>query len=77
MNLQFHSTNGNAPSVDFKGALLKGQAPDRGLYMPDRFPQISSATIANFRNKRYPEIAFEVLWPYLDGVIDNPGGPIV
>ena len=43
MSIQFHSTNRNSPSVNVKGALLKGQAPDRGLYMPDEFPQLSKA----------------------------------
>lgn len=71
MSIQFHSTNRNSPSVNVKGALLKGQAPDRGLYMPDEFPQLSKETIASFREKSYPEIALEVLWQYFDGVIEK------
>jgi threonine synthase len=71
MSLQFHSTNGNSPAVDVKAALLKGQAPDRGLYMPERYPQLSSKNLASFREKSYAEIALEVLGQYFDGVIDQ------
>jgi len=34
----FYSTNKKAPEIDFKSALFKGQAPDRGLYMPETIP---------------------------------------
>ncbi|MCL5269251.1 MAG: threonine synthase [bacterium] len=69
--LLFHSTNGQAPRVDLKGALLGGQAPDRGLYMPDEFPGLDGAAIAAFRGQSYPEIAWRVLRAYARGVIDD------
>jgi len=34
-NIKFYSTNLKAEVVDFKSALLKGLAPDKGLYMPE------------------------------------------
>lgn len=70
-NLLFHSTNGQSPKVDLKAALLGGQAPDRGLYMPDAVPGLSAETIASFATKTYPEIAFEILSRYTPGVIDD------
>lgn len=69
--IKFYSTNGKAPMVDLKGALLAGQAPDRGLYMPERIPALSAATMASFSGRSYPEIAEEVIWPFADGVIDR------
>ena len=36
----FYSTNGISPKVKFSEALLRGQAPDRGLYMPESVPVI-------------------------------------
>ncbi len=69
--LQFHSTNESSPAVDLKGALLMGQAPDRGLYMPDAFPKLTREQLASFRDKSYPEIAFEILWAYAEGCIDR------
>lgn len=69
--LMFHSTNGSAPKVDLRGALLGGQAPDRGLYMPDAFPPLADEELQSFRQKEYPRIAYEVLWKYAEGVIDS------
>jgi threonine synthase len=69
--LQFYSTNGNAPRVGLRDALLQGQAPDRGLYLPEQFPRLDAADIAAFASKPYPEIAFEVLRRYTVGVVDD------
>jgi threonine synthase len=69
MPLLFHSTNGQSPAVDLRDALLNGQAPDRGLYLPDRFPPLAPAEIAAFAGMPYHEIAFRVLSRYTDGII--------
>jgi len=66
--LAFYSTNGSAPLVDLRQALLQGQAPDRGLYMPQRFPRL---TVAEIAGKPYPEIAFEVLRRYTTAIVDD------
>jgi threonine synthase len=67
----FQSTNGSAPAVDLRTALLKGQAPDRGLYMPEKFPRLSGGEIAAFSGLSYPDIAFEVLRRFTAGVVDD------
>ncbi|MBM3881842.1 MAG: threonine synthase [Verrucomicrobia bacterium] len=67
--IRFTSTNGQAPVVDFRNALLTGQAPDRGLYLPERFPTLATAERAAFAARPYPEIAFQVLRPYMQGVV--------
>ena len=46
--IRFHSTNGQSPAVNLREALLLGQAPDRGLYLPDDFPKLAPAEIAAF-----------------------------
>ncbi len=56
----FKSTNRKAPLVSFKEALLKGQAPDYGLYMPTSIPKFSSGEIDSFKDKEYYEIAYEI-----------------
>jgi threonine synthase len=66
----FESTNGQSPAVDLCAALLKGQAPDRGLYLPKTFPRLSTAQIADFARLPYAEIAFQVLAPYCHGIVD-------
>jgi threonine synthase len=69
MPLLFHSTNGQAPTVDLREAFLEGQAPDRGLYMPDKFPKLTADEIAAFRDLPYHEIATHVLTKFTEGVI--------
>ena len=67
----FHSTNGQSPAVNLREALLQGQAPDRGLYFPEKFPRLSPDEIATFANLPYHEIAFRVLAKFTDGIIPN------
>jgi threonine synthase len=69
MPLQFRSTNGQSPAVDLREAILQGLAPDRGLYVPDRFPRLTPDEIAAFSNLPYHEIAFRVLAKFTDGII--------
>jgi threonine synthase len=66
-----YSTNLRSPDVDLKGALLQGQAPDKGLYMPREIPRIPLDEIIAFRDKSYPEIAFAVLRRYTQGLIPD------
>ena len=61
----FRSTNRQAPEVSFKAALLKGQAPDYGLYVPVLIPKISNEKIKEFGNMPYYGIAFEIMKGYV------------
>jgi threonine synthase len=63
--MNYHSTNEQSPAVDFRTALFTGQAPDRGLYMPDSIPELSAAEIGSMKAKSYPEIAELILSKYL------------
>ena len=69
MRLEFTSTNGQSPSVNLREALLAGQAPDRGLYFLNQFPQLTPAEIATFPGLPYHEIAFRVLSKFTDGIV--------
>ena len=66
--LAFYSTNGRAPRVDLRTALLQGQAPDRGLYLPEKFPRLTAAEVVGLS---YPEIAFAVLRRFTSGILDD------
>lgn len=69
--IKFFSTNGHLDRVDFKGALLAGQAPDKGLYMPEMFPSLSPETIRNFPQMSYHQIAYQVIKPYLGDLMEE------
>lgn len=67
--IKFFSTNGHPERVDFKGAILAGQAPDKGLYMPEKFPSLSLETIRDFPKMSYHQIAYQVIKPYLGDLV--------
>ncbi len=67
----FRSTNLKAPAVSFEQALLKGIAPDGGLYMPEEIPRLSREEIREFSDAKYYEIAFEISRKFLKGEIPD------
>ena len=71
MALFFHSTNGQSPAVNLREAMLAGQAPDRGLYLPEKFPRLTPDEIAAFAKLPYRDIAFHVLRKFTEGIIPD------
>src|SRR5687767_4466786 len=67
----YYSTNKKSEKVTFREATIRGQAPDKGLYFPEVIPKISRNLLDNLKNKSKAEIAFEVIQPYVDGVIPD------
>lgn len=67
----FRSTNLNSPAVSFEQALLKGIAPDGGLYMPEEIPRFTPEEILAFSDAEYHEIAFEVGRKFLAGEVPD------
>jgi threonine synthase len=65
----YYSTNLKAGKVSFRNALLKGLAPDGGLYMPESIPVFTRDEIAAFKTKEYFEIASEVSRKFLHDTI--------
>ncbi|MFA5182836.1 MAG: threonine synthase [Syntrophales bacterium] len=78
--IRYYSTNRNlapvagfAPfrgTVSFREALLMGQAPDEGLFMPDTIPHLSKDEIMALKGKPYTEAALLVAGRFLNGEID-------
>ena len=48
--------------------LLEGLAPDGGLYLPERYPQVDAATLEQWRNLPYADLAFEIFSLYIDDI---------
>jgi threonine synthase len=63
--MMYISTRGAAPALDFKGALLAGLASDGGLYVPASIPQFSSREISAMAGLTYPELAVEIMAPFV------------
>jgi len=68
-SIRFISTNGRTTPVNLRAAMLTGQAPDCGLYSPERHPRFGAEEIASFAGMSYHEIAFQILWRYAEGAI--------
>jgi threonine synthase len=67
--IEYYSTNHSSPSVSFREALIAGQAPDKGLYIPNYIPTLSKEVIWSFSEKNYFEIAYTVINNFLQGEI--------
>lgn len=65
--MRYVSTRGQSESLDFEGVLLRGLAPDGGLYVPDKLPQFSSDELKAMAKLSYAELALEVTWPFVEG----------
>ncbi|GAB4039966.1 MAG: threonine synthase [Rubrivivax sp.] len=66
--MRYVSTRGDATERGFSEILLEGLAPDGGLYLPTRYPQVDAATLSRWRGLRYADLAFEVLSLYIDDI---------
>jgi threonine synthase len=62
------STRGHPDRKHFCEILLEGLAPDGGLYLPERYPQVDAGTLAKWRGLPYAELAFEILSLYIDDI---------
>ncbi len=69
--MRFYSTNLQAPPVDLRQALLTGQAPDKGLYMPEHIPLIPADEVYSWRDRPYPEVAFAVMRRWTGGLLTD------
>jgi threonine synthase len=74
----YYSTNGKADKLSFGEALLKGLAPDKGLYMPDHIPLMDKHALQRLSGKPYYDIAFTIARNFLQGEIaDDELMPLV
>ena len=53
----YYSTNGKAPKADLQKAVTKGLAEDRGLYMPERIPQLPAEFFDGMGERSFAENA--------------------
>jgi len=58
--MRFISTRGQTPALSFSDAVATGLAPDGGLYLPEKLPNLSGKLDA-WAKLSYPELCFEFL----------------
>lgn len=63
--MEYISTRGSAPALDFEGATLAGLASDGGLYIPRTWPRFTREEIAGMAGLTYVELAVKVMMPFV------------
>ncbi|MEO0644024.1 MAG: threonine synthase, partial [Pseudomonadota bacterium] len=69
--MQYTSTRGSAPTLDFEGVTLAGLASDGGLYLPQSWPRFTADEIAEMRGLPYYELAARVMKPFVAGSLSD------
>ena len=64
--MKYISTRGHAEPQTFCDILLGGLAPDGGLYLPESYPQVTAAELAEWRELPYAALALRILQKYID-----------
>ncbi len=65
-------SQGTPAPLGFEDVMLAGLARDGGLYLPEAWPQFSTAEIAALRDKPYVEVAYRVMRPFVGDAFDEP-----
>lgn len=59
--MNYYSLNKQAPDASFEDAVVKGLAPDKGLYFPETITPLSQDFFDNIDNLSHTEIAFQAI----------------
>ena len=59
--MKYYSLNNNAPQVSFSEAVIKGLAPDKGLYFPETIAPLPKEFFENIESYSNNEIAFDLI----------------
>ncbi|MDP5229235.1 MAG: threonine synthase [Cellulophaga sp.] len=69
--MNFYSLNKQAPKVSFKEAVIKGIAPDRGLYFPEKITPLGTHFFENIESLSKFDIAFTAIRQFVTEDIDD------
>ena len=58
--MKYYSTNRQAPEVSLSEAVIKGLAPDKGLYMPERINPLPQSFFDHIQDMSLQEVAYAV-----------------
>lgn len=70
--MQYISTRGQAPTLNFEQATLNGLADDGGLYLPTSWPSLSCREIHELQGQSYPELTFTIIQHFTGGCVPEP-----
>ena len=64
--MNYYSLNKKAPNTSFKDAVIKGLAPDRGLYFPESITPLPKSFFESIDDLTHSEIAFEAIKQFVE-----------
>lgn len=70
--MRYYSLNRNAPEVSFQEAVVRGIAPDRGLYFPREIPKMPESFWTGLGSLSVTDLALELMRPYAGESIPDP-----
>ncbi|RMB56911.1 threonine synthase [Dokdonia sinensis] len=69
--MKYYSLNKKAPAVTFDEAVIRGIAPDKGLYFPESIPKLPVSFWENIEHLSKDEIAYTAMKPFVGDTIDD------
>jgi threonine synthase len=69
--MKYYSLQHKAPQVSFREAVIRGIAPDRGLYFPENITPLSDSFFKNIKSLSNQEIAFQAIQQFVGDEIDE------
>lgn len=65
MSVTYSSTRGSQKNLDFRTVVMQGLAHDRGLFVPDSLPTVTSEELESWRSLSYPDLAVKVIGKFV------------
>ena len=76
--MNFYSTNDRRTRVNLREAVLRGLAPDNGLFMPERIDKLPKGFLSELKHSSFKELSFAVARHLLgDSLSENILGSII
>ena len=69
--MEYISTRGRAPALNFEQVTLTGLAADGGLYLPREWPRFAKPEIAAMAGLPYAELATRLMLPFVGGSLSE------
>ncbi len=69
--MKYYSLNKKAPNVTFDEAVIRGIAPDKGLYFPEEIPKLPTTFWDTIEELSKEEIACMAMKPFVGDTIDD------
>ena len=63
--MNYYSLNKQAPISNFENAVVKGLAPDKGLYFPEKITPLPSSFFDNIDALTYEELAYKAIHQFI------------